>query len=71
MEGSTTNSGATGTYREALPNLQVGKYKNLPRHNAHTWDAEFYKNPFAKALTESWLDLWAQPFVGLTTDGKI
>ncbi|KAL2832199.1 hypothetical protein BJY01DRAFT_260309 [Aspergillus pseudoustus] len=61
----------TQNFRDVLPDLESGKFKEISAHDAHSWEAEFYKNSFAKLLTEQWLELWAQPFVGLTTDGVI
>jgi len=70
MADIQVDSKPTSRYRACLPDLTSGKFKELPNHDAHTWAGEFYKNPFAKKLTEIWLDLWKKPFVGLTVDGS-
>lgn len=69
MASDAIDTAPNGKYREALPDLQSGKFAKLPHHDAHSWELEFYKNPFAKTLVENWRNLWAEPFCGLTTDG--
>jgi hypothetical protein len=70
MQNIIVSTTPTGKYRSSLPDLQSGKFKQLPYHDSHTWAEEFYKNPFAKELTKIWLELWNQPYKGLTTDGR-
>jgi hypothetical protein len=56
-------------FRQVIPDLNQGKFKEVSKHDAHSWRAEFFKNPVAKSLMESWMGLWTEPFVGLSSDG--
>ncbi|KAF1812561.1 hypothetical protein P152DRAFT_435813 [Eremomyces bilateralis CBS 781.70] len=71
MKDESVDTRPTGKYRAYLPDLTSGKFEALPHHDAHTWADEFYKNPFAKKLTETWLKLWEEPYKGLTSDGNL
>jgi len=57
------------SFREELPDLNSDRFRAISTHDALTWADEFYKNPFAKELTGTWLALYHEPFVGLTTNG--
>ena len=72
MDQTTTFQQASSEFRQHLPDLSIPRFTLSKEQNAHQYVADFKKNhvpPWLHNLTETWKDLLAEPFKGVTSDG--
>lgn len=63
----------TGEYRQYLPDLNIPRFQVMCTQDAHEYAHAFKTGkqpPWLHALYMHWLDLWQEPFKGVTNDGK-
>lgn len=62
------------SFRECLPDLSSPRFKSMrEKADAHEYAAEFKSGgqpPWLYALYEHWLELFKEPFRGITNDGE-
>ncbi|KAJ5820005.1 hypothetical protein N7474_005596 [Penicillium riverlandense] len=64
----------TGEYRQYLPDLNIPRFQAMCQQDAHEYAHEFktkHNPPWLHALYMHWLDLYQEPFKGVTTDGNV
>ncbi|KAJ5624012.1 hypothetical protein N7510_000321 [Penicillium lagena] len=64
----------TGEYRQYLPDLNIPRFQAMCQQDAHEYAHEFktkHNPPWLHALYMHWLDLYQEPFKGVTTDGHV
>ena len=64
----------TGEYRKYLPDLTSPRFTQMKQVDAHAYSADFKTNhgpPWLHALYTHWLSLHAEPYKGVTNDGKV
>jgi hypothetical protein len=62
----------TGEYRQYLPDLSLKRFQVMRGQDAHEYAHAFKTRrqpPWLHALYMHWLDLFQEPFKGVTTDG--
>ena len=62
-----------GTFRAHLPDLSDERFSKMRRQNAHEYAKQFKEEgnpPWIYALYRHWQQLLAEPYKGITTDGK-
>ncbi|KAK0388746.1 hypothetical protein NLU13_4989 [Sarocladium strictum] len=67
-------SPSKGAFRAFLPDLSQPRFVALQKQDAHEYAEEFKKKgqpPWLHALYLKWLDLYKEPFKGITTDGVV
>jgi hypothetical protein len=70
--GAPTTSNA-GEYRKHLPDLSIPRFQVMKTQDAHEYAKAFktgHQPPWLYALYQYWRKLWAEPFKGVTCDGK-
>lgn len=63
----------TGEYRKHLPKLDVPRFQMMKKQDAHEYVHDFktgHNPPWLHSLYEYWLELLAEPFKGVTNDGR-
>jgi hypothetical protein len=63
---------ASADFRQHLPDLSIPRFTVAKSQDAHQYVADFKKNhipPWLFNLTETWKELLAEPFKGVTNDG--
>ena len=63
-----------GEYRQYLPDLNIKRFQVMRTQDAHEYAHAFKtlrQPPWLHALYMHWLDLFQEPFKGVTTDGRI
>lgn len=63
-----------GAFRQYLPDLRSPRFKQMQNQNAHQYAEAFRENknpPWIYALWEHWRSLFAEPFKGVTSDGRV
>lgn len=63
----------SGEYRKHLPDLNVPRFQAMKQQDAHEYAHEFktkHNPPWLHALYMYWRSLLAEPFKGVTSDGK-
>lgn len=61
-------------FRQFLPDLAIPRFTVMQQQDAHVYAEDFKENgrpPWLHALYLHWRKLFAQPFKGITTDGKV
>lgn len=64
----------TGEYRQYLPDLNLKRFQVMCTQDAHEYARDFKRlkqPPWLHALYMHWLELWQEPFKGVTTDGRV
>lgn len=70
MAGPTPPTG----WRRFLPDLTIPRFATMAQQDAHVYAADFKQNgrpPWLYALYQHWLQLLAEPFKGVTSDGTV
>jgi hypothetical protein len=60
-------------FREHLPDLSIDRFTTMQKLNAHEYGEGFKQHgqpPWLHALYMHWQQLLAEPFKGVTSDGK-
>ena len=63
---------STGQYREFIPDLNQPRFQIMRMQDAHEYALDFKTQhipPWLYALYEHWMNLYQEPFKGITTDG--
>ena len=63
---------ASADFRQHLPDLSIPRFTVSKNQDAHEYVDDFKKNhvpPWLYNLTETWKELLAEPFNGVTNDG--
>ena len=74
LERTTTFDKASSEFRQHLPDLDIPRFTIAKEQDAHDYANAFKTNhvpPWLHNLTETWKDLLAEPFKGVTSDGTI
>lgn len=72
--GSMETAPVTGAYRKYLPDLSISRFSIMKQQDANVYAAEFKVKsnpPWLHALYMLWRRLFAEPFRGVTNDGKV
>ncbi|KAJ5801153.1 uncharacterized protein N7518_003221 [Penicillium psychrosexuale] len=71
---ANASKNTTGEYRQYLPDLNIPRFQAMCQQDAHEYANEFktgHQPPWLHALYMHWLELFQEPFKGVTTDGNV
>lgn len=69
---ANASKNTTGEYRQYLPDLNNPRFQAMCQQDAHEYANEFktgHRPPWLHALYMHWVELFQEPFKGVTTDG--
>ncbi|OAP65752.1 hypothetical protein AYL99_01724 [Fonsecaea erecta] len=69
-----TSKDLDSEYRHYLPDLSIPRFTTMAKQDAHVYAAAFKESgvpPWLHALYLHWLDLFKEPFKGVTNDGIV
>lgn len=72
MESAKPQTARGSAFRKYLPDLSIPRFTTMKKQDAHVYAEEFKKGgqpPWLHALYLHWMELYKQPFQGITTDG--
>jgi len=71
---TTAPTSHAGEYRKYLPDLSIPRFQTMKTQDAHVYAEAFktgHQPPWLYALYQYWLQLLAEPFKGVTSDGWV